>query len=235
MARSQTPLTYDLLLHATLSTLRGAPPGLLPLLGLIMLVPHVVVERLAPRITGPAEAADLMPLLPWLVPLVMIDAFGSAVMALLARAAWVGQPTTPVQLLADGLRLWPMAFVITVLFGLAVGLGSLLFFLPGIAAAVVFMLVLPAVVLEQLGPQAAFRRSFALTQGARWALLALLGLYTVTVILGSSVLGSLVLSESQLVSWIGSILGQSWVVGCSLFGGTALAIAFLRLRELHGG
>ena len=84
---------------------------------------------------------------------------------------WLGGQRAGVgDMLRQGLRtLLPVvgtAFLVT----LAVLLGYVLLIIPGIMVAVATSLAFPAVVVERLGPVAAFQRSLDLSRGFRWQL-----------------------------------------------------------------
>jgi uncharacterized membrane protein len=61
----------------------------------------------------------------------------------------------------------------SILFTLAIILGSMLLIVPGIMVAVAWAVVIPVTVEEQLSVGAAFRRAADLTRGARWKVFGL--------------------------------------------------------------
>src|SRR5947209_8167387 len=70
-------------------------------------------------------------------------------------------------------RLRPLVAV-SILTGIGVGLGVLLFVVPGIMLAIRWALVAPIVMLEGQGARAAMRRSRELVRGHRWAVFRVL-------------------------------------------------------------
>ena len=62
--------------------------------------------------------------------------------------------------------------VVSLLYGLLVGFGMLLFIVPGIYMAAKYYLAFPILVHERVGPMEAMRRSAALTEGIKWYMLA---------------------------------------------------------------
>ena len=62
----------------------------------------------------------------------------------------------------------------SLLYGVAIAVGLLLFIVPGIIAAVWFSLGFPAILLEDIGVLEAFRRSLELARGAFWRLFGVL-------------------------------------------------------------
>lgn len=79
--------------------------------------------------------------------------------------------------IAAALPILPQAMMTSVLYWLAVGIGFLVFVVPGVILACVWMLVLPVLVEERPSLFAAFGRAAKLSRGVRWQLflLALLG------------------------------------------------------------
>ena len=104
------------------------------------------------------------------------------------------------QCLASGLnRLLPL-LAVGILYGLAVGFGTLLLIVPGAILAVMWAVATPAVVAERLGVGDAFSRSAALTAGARWKIFGLFLVVIVIVLLISWAIGLLVTSASLALS-----------------------------------
>lgn len=73
-------------------------------------------------------------------------------------------------------RRYPSAFLGSILFLLAVGLGLALLVLPGVAVFLLWGLWMPALLAERLGVIAAFRRSYALARPRLSAMLAVAAL-----------------------------------------------------------
>lgn len=97
------------------------------------------------------------------------------VMGAVAQGAWrrlAGEPLRLGELLGAGLRAGPAIFGALLLFWLASipALFALVF--PAILLAVGWAVTVPAIVVERAGPVAALRRSWGLTRGHRWQVLA---------------------------------------------------------------
>ena len=76
------------------------------------------------------------------------------------------------ELIENGLANLFSALRVLILFGLCVGLGLLLLFVPGLFAATVFWVALPAEAEERGGALASMGRSFELTSGYSWPVFA---------------------------------------------------------------
>ncbi|WP_375769317.1 hypothetical protein NR798_00115 [Archangium gephyra] len=128
------------------------------------------------------------------------------------------------------LRFVPL-LLMSLLFALVVGAGTLLLILPGIYLALCMSLAPALVALEGLGPVQALNHSYQLTQGHRLALLAVFAVMTLLHV-GVMLLGQLYLTLLPRLGdspwlWMGFfVLGQA--VSSALFYGT-LVLAWMRV------
>lgn len=100
--------------------------------------------------------------------------------------------------LATGLRSFLPLIAVSILFGLAVGLGMILLLVPGIMIACAWCVAVPSLVADRTGVFGAFSRAADLTRGNRWRIFALgLLLFVILLVLGA-VLGSI--SAAALLS-----------------------------------
>jgi hypothetical protein len=115
---------------------------------------------------------------PWLLVLTAVDALLGT---LLARATIDHLSGHRVDWRACALlagRLFVPAFLISLLFGLAVLTGLLLLIVPGVMLWLAFAVAIPAYVDERTGIFGAFARSGDLTRGARWRIFLLFAAFT---------------------------------------------------------
>jgi hypothetical protein len=78
-----------------------------------------------------------------------------------------------VSALSRALRLLPAAMAVTVLFWIAVVIGFVFFFAPGVFLMCLWFVATPALAAERTGIFGCFGRSAVLTAGVRWQLLLL--------------------------------------------------------------
>ena len=116
--------------------------------------------------------------------------------------------------------------------GLVIGLGFLLFVVPGLIAIAALAVVVPACVVEQLGPIESISRSRDLTSGHRWPIL---GVGLAWIIVGFTVVGSMQAAlpanpalPRQLVEWM-------WQVVAGSFTSVYAAILYHDLRAVREG
>lgn len=116
---------------------------------------------------------------------------------------------------------WPLVGV-SILFGIAVAIGFLLFIVPGLVLMVIFSVVAPVTVLERPGVFAAFRRSREIVRGDGWNVFGVIVLVSVIVVLVSIVVG---VAASGLGS-VGRAVVQ-WAVNSAIAPLTALSASVL--------
>lgn len=112
--------------------------------------------------------------------------------------------------------------------GLAIGVGFLLFIVPGLVVLTLWIFVIPAIVLEKRGIGEAFGRSRELVRGYGWNVFGVIVL-TFVLLLGVSLLMSLILTP--LDDWLASLIQQ--IVGNTLVAPFAIIVwtlSYYRLR-----
>jgi hypothetical protein len=112
--------------------------------------------------------------------------------------------------------------VVSLLFGIGVGIGFVFFIIPGLVLIVIWAVVAPVTVLERPGIFAAFGRSRELVRGNGWSVFAVLLIVFVAVVAISIVAG---LATTSLGS-VGRALVQ-WGVNAAVAPVTALSASVL--------
>jgi hypothetical protein len=117
-------------------------------------------------------------------------------------ASYLGQEVTPGDALRTTLRRLPALLAAAFLVGLATIGGLLLCILPGIALMVLYTVVTPAMMIEEIGPIEGMRRSWRLVKPRFWGVLGI------------------VLLAWLISSFIGNLLGGAPSAIGTLFGGS---------------
>ena len=118
-----------------------------------------------------------------------------------------------------------------ILAGIGIGIGFVFLIIPGLVLLTWWALIVPAIVLENLGVMEAFGRSRELVRGHAWTVF---GVVVITAIL-TAVAGLII---EAIFSFLGSFL-RIWIGGTIAnaivgpFFAVALTLAFFRLQELH--
>jgi hypothetical protein len=123
---------------------------------------------------------------------------------------------------------WPLVGV-SILFGIAVGVGFVLLIIPGLILLTIWSVVAPVTVVERPGVFAAFGRSRQLVRGNGWNVFAVIALVFLAVIVISAVAG-------LLAAGLGSV-GRSlvqWAVNAALAPVTALSASVLYFTLVRG-
>lgn len=111
----------------------------------------------------------------------------------LIQTAW-GKPTSLQECFSAGLAKMLPALGVYVLWGLGVGLGSVLLIVPGLILVTVWSVAMPAVAGENRGVFESFGRSRELTRGSRWQifftlLLVVIAMYAVIFVILGAIFG----------------------------------------------
>jgi uncharacterized membrane protein len=158
------------------------------LIGTIANIPTILIILYIPAITPEAQAMQSL----FLMGFSMV--IGPLVTATILYGAFQQMRGLPFRLgesVARGMsRMLPL-FVLTILFGLGVGLGALLLFIPGLILMVMWYVAVPCCVIERTGPVRSFGRSRELTKGSRWKLFGLILLTIIISLVFATVVGAL--------------------------------------------
>lgn len=117
--------------------------------------------------------------------------------------------------------------------GLGIGVGIILFLVPGLFLLTIWAVVAPVVVIENRQTSDAFRRSRELVRGNGWTVFFVVVVTTfVSIIASALVSGAFSFLPAPLEVFVGYTVAQSIVAP---FGAVALSVLFFKLRAAHGG
>ncbi|WP_374470646.1 glycerophosphoryl diester phosphodiesterase membrane domain-containing protein [Phenylobacterium sp.] len=174
----------------------------------------------------------------------------SGVMAMVLQGALIfgtindlnGRRVSVSDSLTIGLRNFLGLFAVSLLYGLAVGFGTLLLIVPGIMIAVAWCAAVPALIAERIGIMDTFGRSAQLTRGNRWRIFGLFLVYVLVFIAITMVVG--------LVAGVAGVIGDTSTdditpaqivinvvtnVISGLIGATGAAVLYTELRRVREG
>jgi hypothetical protein len=123
---------------------------------------------------GP-ELAGILSLLVWLIAYFWLSAalvYG-VVSDLRGNKAGAGR------ILSGAFPVLIPVFLLSIVIGLMVGIGTLLLIVPGVILYVMFWVAVPAAVVERQGVMASLKRSLELTKGYRWKIFFILVIWAV--------------------------------------------------------
>jgi hypothetical protein len=130
--------------------------------------------------------------------------------------AWLGSEPSIGRSLRFGLRRSPMVALLALISIIAIGIGFILCFFPGVYLSVLWCLVFPALLFERIGPFKAMKRSGSLIKGRWWAslLLVVVGYLLVTILGGIIQYGLLAVAavaagDSVIVNAIATVVGST--------------------------
>ena len=136
-------------------------------------------------------------------------------------------------------RFWSI-LGLSILVALGIGIGFLLFIIPGVMLAVRWSVALPACVVENLGPLASMRRSAELTRGHRWKIFGLFVLFLVGVIVAALIVGAIVglvlaISDNMFGIVLAGLIGFVAMAIYTAYLNTALVMIYHDLRVAKEG
>jgi hypothetical protein len=166
-----------------------------------------------------------------IISLVLAMIYTGAVVQLV-RDVQDGQlDSTPGQLISSVIPVLLPLFFVSLIAGLLIGVGMILFLAPGFYLATIFAVVGPVTVIEKPGVFAALSRSQALVKGSGWQVFGIIAL----VIALSFVAAAITAIIGVPLGTVGRVIVQ-WLASSVLapIGALATATAYLRLRDVHG-
>jgi hypothetical protein len=212
------------------------------------LTPSGVIERVIEIYRDQAQTLVLAALIVYLVNLVATLVFSSGAFIILATIVstavgvfYQGMVVELVSDLQDGRRdssigqlfgsVQPVAltlFLVSLLGGLAIGIGFVLLIVPGLFLLTIWALIAPVVVVENTGVFATFGRSRALVAGHGWTVFGVIAIVFVLTIVVFLVAGIF----SALLGDVGGAIVR-YLVSALLapVGGLAAAVLYFRLRD----
>jgi hypothetical protein len=144
-----------------------------------------------------------------------------------------GQPVGIGECLSRGLSLIGPVFGVAFLAGLIIGVGLVLLVVPGIIAAVMLWIAIPAAVVERPGVVASLKRSADLTKGYRWTIFGILFVIGLILIIATIILSFVLLSAAGFTVFsIGAWVLQA-IFGA--FSATLAAVGYYFLRATKEG
>jgi hypothetical protein len=162
----------------------------------------------------------------------ILSTFAQAIVIYAAFQDLRGQPVNAAESLRQGLgRVLPV-IVTSVITGLVVVIGCVIFLAPGLIALAAFAVVVPACVVERLGPIESMSRSGELTSGHRWPILGVGAAWTVT---GLIVVASIQAAMPSRPSLPRELVEWAWQVVAGSFTAVYAAILYHDLRAVMEG
>jgi len=156
-----------------------------------------------------------------------------AALMLRQRAAVLSAPILIVMELRAASRRLPAILGSTLLATLSIAVGLLLLIAPGIFLLVCYLVMLPVVLFDGVGPYAAVRRSVQLIRPLWWKALAALVLASLMFIIGAILLASIMAAIEAVLAGGGPALAAIETAGTVAFGALYFVYLSALLLVLH--
>lgn len=163
---------------------------------------------------------------------VLFSTIGQAIILSGAFQYLRGEPVRPGEAFQRGLaKLFPL-LGLAILYNLGLGLGFALLLVPGLLLVVRWAVVIPACVVEGLGPIASMGRSARLTKGHRWKIFGTLALLMIINLLAYAIVGLMLGPAGPYAAVAGFAL---WQGGWGAFGHCVTIMIYHDLRVAKEG
>lgn len=205
------------------------------IVSLLYAAPYFISQLFArpgPGVSGTGMIGGLFGLVGMVVAIILQ---GGLIRA--AASDLMGRQLSPREVFNEGLEAAARVLVVSILVGLAVLLGLVLFVVPGVILGVMWSASVPAAAIERVTATAALRRSADLTRGNRWPIFFLLLIY----LLAAAVVGVVSTMLTAGVVGLGALravsTGLAAVVssGILVVGSVMIAMLFHELRLAKEG
>jgi hypothetical protein len=181
---------HNLASFAILAVVLAGIPGLIVGYGSFHMAQSALTGAAGPNLAAIGGALALIPVA--LLISIPASAIQQAAVIYGTAAYLNGRTASLGECLSAGLRRCLPLIGLTILMGIAIWFGLILFIVPGVMMAVAWIVSAPVLVVERTGVFGAFSRSAALTRGRRWVLFALGALFFIAVFIVQQVLLSVV-------------------------------------------
>jgi hypothetical protein len=162
--------------------------------------------------------------------------FSALAQAMIVFATFQALRTRPVRAgesIARGLQRLGPVLLTSIVTGIIVAIGTILLVIPGIIAAVIMCVAIPACVVERLGPIGSIERSSYLSRGYRWPIFGAFFALGIAGIVAGSLITALT-KESGSV-WLSPAISMVWNTLVTAYQTVLVAIIYHDLRVVKDG
>ena len=203
------------------------------LITLVVALPNLLIEMNKPVAGEVPQLGSFFALLGLSVVLaVVLNAIGEAVILYGAFQRLSGLPLQPGEAFQRALVRFLPLLGLGLLSGLAIGFGVMLLVVPGLILLVMWSVVVPACVVEGLGPIESMSRSAALTKGYRWHIFGIMLLVGFVNLIASALLGLVLRPTGVVISALGGLV---WTAVWAAYWNCVLIMIYHDLRVVKEG
>jgi hypothetical protein len=163
---------------------------------------------------------------------VLLNTVGQAVLLYAAFQYLRGHTVQPGEALQLGLSRFLPLLGLAILYGLGLALGLVLLVVPFFFLLVMWAVVVPACVVEGLGPIASMSRSTQLTKGHRWKIFGIIFLLLIVSVIGNKLIPLILVPAGLVVLSLGLVI---WTAIWAAYWNCVLIMTYHDLRVAKEG
>jgi hypothetical protein len=200
---------------------------------LIVALPNLLIQMNKPVPGEPPEMGSFFSILAISVLLgIVLNTIGEAVILYGAFQRLRGQPLQPSEAFQRAIARFLPLLGLAILYALAIMVGFVLLVVPGLILLVMWAVVVPACLVEGLGPIQSMSRSAELTKGHRWQIFGIMFLVGILNWIGSLILG-LVLAPAGAT--VAALVNLVWTAAWAVYFNCLLIMIYHDLRVAKEG
>jgi hypothetical protein len=162
----------------------------------------------------------------------VLNTIGQAVILFGAFQRLRGQPLQVGDAVQKVLARFLPLLGLAILYSLGVGFGLALLAVPGLILIVMWIVVVPACVVEGLGPIESMRRSARLTEGHRWTIFGMMAVFFIAIAIVSGLISVLLMPAGNTVKVFGDTI---WTAAWNAYWDCVVIMTYHDLRVAKEG
>ncbi len=205
------------------------------LVTLVVALPNLLIQMNKPVVVAgqPPQLGSFFALIGLSVILaIVLNTIGEAVILYGAFQRLRGMPLQPGEAFQRAIARFLPLLGLGLLSGLAILFGMMLLLVPGFILIVMWAVVVPACLVEGMGPVESMSRSAALTKGYRWQIFFTMAIVWIVNLVGSAILGLVLRPTGPVVAAIGNLV---WTAAWAVYWNCLLIMIYHDLRVAKEG
>jgi hypothetical protein len=201
------------------------------LVAVLEAIPLIGLPKLTPLLATPGALSGFLVSIISGIAAVIFSALSQAVVVYATFQDLRGREVSPTESFLRGFARVLPAIATSILEGMAIVIGLVLFVAPGLIALAAFAVSLPVCVVERAGPTSGLSRSAELTRGYWWPILGV----AISILIVSAVVGASIRAALPAAGLPATIANWAWNVFVTAFSSVYAANLYHDLRAVKEG